>query len=309
LPQPFKTRAIALASNGKHIYVVGGMSEEGITSAVHLYDTKEGKWSKGPNLPGFAFGTSAYAHNGRVYATNWEGTLYSHAAGEETWRAEATLTFPRFFHRLVAVNGEFAVIGGTSRGGQIRNIEWVTPGAKGPRVTRVTIPAPGNAKCRQGIFFYNNELYVFGGNNSVEDHQFKPENFLDEAYRINLHALRAERIATAPVKRQSYQTFLTGADDRFAETIQAEAAGLADPVRRRRIRRPRVPVRRHGLRPCARQQEGIQGIGHRLDVEPEGGRRDRQDQLRRAGKQTAHAAPRVWRGGAGRQVLHRRRHD
>ena len=224
--QPFKTRAIALAISGKHIYVVGGMNEEGITSAVHLYDVTENKWSKGPDLPGFAFGTSAYAAHGRVYATNWEGTLYSHAAGEEAWRAEATLTFPRFFHRLVAANGEFAVIGGVSRGGQIRNIEWVTPGNKGPKVTRVTIPAPGNAKCRQGIFFHNNELYVFGGNDSVEDHQFQPKNFLDEAFKINLHALRAERITTAPVKRQSYQTFITGTDDRFAEKLGYAVGGF-----------------------------------------------------------------------------------
>jgi N-acetylneuraminic acid mutarotase len=224
--QPFKTRAIALASNGKHIYVIGGMDEEGITSAVHLFDVAEGKWSKGPDLPGFAFGSSAYAANGRVYATNWEGTLYSHAAGEEAWRAEATLTFPRFFHRLVAAGNELAAIGGVGRGGQIRNIEWIKPGVKGPKVTRVTIPAPGNAKARQGIFYFNNELYVFGGNDSVEDHQFQPKNFLDEAFKINLHGLQAQRIAAAPVKRQSYQTFMLGTNDRFAEKLGYAVGGF-----------------------------------------------------------------------------------
>ncbi|MCA8935061.1 MAG: hypothetical protein KDB68_02540 [Planctomycetes bacterium] len=227
LTQPFKTRAIALASCGTHIYAIGGMSPEGITSAVHLYDPATNEWSDGPELPGFAFGTSAFAMDGRVYATNWEGKLFSHAPGEDAWCADATLTFPRFFHRLVAVgNGQLAAIGGVTRGGQIRNIEWLKPGANSPKVTRVVIPAPGNAKARQGIFFFNNNLYVFGGNNSVLDHQFKPENFLNEAFKISLTSLSAERIATLPVNRQSFQTFMTGTQDRFAEKIGYAVGGF-----------------------------------------------------------------------------------
>ncbi|MCZ7608366.1 MAG: hypothetical protein M5U25_20460 [Planctomycetota bacterium] len=226
IEQPFKTRALALAGVGGSLYAIGGLNQQGVCREVHILDSASGKWSKGPELPGFTFGTSAFAMDGRAYATNWEGKLLSHAPGEEAWREEVTLTFPRFFHRLVAVDGELAAIGGVTRGGQLRNIEWLKPGATGPRVTRVTLPNPGTAKARQGVFFYNSTLYVFGGNNSVLDHQFKPDNFLDEAFKISLTNLHAERIANLPVKRQSFQTFMTGTQDRFAEKLGFAVGGF-----------------------------------------------------------------------------------
>ncbi|MCA8910277.1 MAG: hypothetical protein KDB82_01120 [Planctomycetes bacterium] len=225
--QPFKTRALALASCGDSIYAIGGMTPDGMTNAVHVYDDKKGEWGKGPDLPGFAFGTSAFAMNGRVYATNWGGQLLSTAPGEDKWREEGTLTFPRFFHRLVATgDNELAAIGGVTRGGQLRNIEWLKPGVEGPKITSLTLPAPGDAKARQGVFFFNSTLYVFGGNNSVLDHQFEPENFVNEAYKISLTDLSAQRIADLPVKRQSFHTFMTGTDDRFAEKLGFAVGGF-----------------------------------------------------------------------------------
>lgn len=225
--QPFKTRALAVASNGERIYAIGGMTPDGMSNKTRLYDPTEDKWADGPELPGFAFGTSAFGMNGRVYATNWEGKLFSHAPGEKTWREDATLTFGRFFHRLVAVNNnELAAVGGVTRGGKVRNVEWITPGRKGPSISRLTMPNPGNAKARQGVFFFQNNLYVFGGNNSVLDHQFEPDNFVNEAYKINVPSLHAERIAELPVNRQSFKTFMVGTDERFAEKLGYAVGGF-----------------------------------------------------------------------------------
>jgi hypothetical protein len=114
------------------------------------------------------------------------------------------------FHRMVAAGGELAIIAGTMRGGHLRNIEWVKPGVAAPQLTRLSIPAPGTAKVRQGIFAHNGSLYVFGGNNSTEQHQFKPENFVDEAFRINLADLTATAMPNIPMRRQSFATFMTG---------------------------------------------------------------------------------------------------
>lgn len=230
VPQPFKTRALAVAGNGEHIYAIGGMTPDGITGKARIFNPADEEWTDGPELPGFAFGTSAFGLNGRVYATNWEGRLFSHAPGEDEWRDDAGLTFGRFFHRLVAVDDdELAAIGGVTRGGQIRNIEWIKPEAEGPRVTRLTIPNPGDAKVRQGIFFFQNNLYVFGGNNAVQDHQFAPENFLSEAFKISLPGLHAERIAEFPVERQSFKTFMLGTEDRFAEKLGYAVGGFGHP--------------------------------------------------------------------------------
>jgi hypothetical protein len=154
--QPFRTRALALAQAGGKLYAIGGMtSENKMSNAVHVYDTAKGEWGTAPDMPGMAFGCSAYHLNGRVYATTFQGGLFSHAPGEEAWRDEGSMTFPRFFLRLVAVGDELAAVGGTMRGGHVRNIEWINPAQTGPEVTRVTMPAPGTAKVRQGIFFYN----------------------------------------------------------------------------------------------------------------------------------------------------------
>ncbi len=227
IEQPFRTRALALAQAGGNLYAIGGMtSENKMSNAVHMYDVQKNEWSTGPDMPGMAFGCSAYHLNGRVYATTFQGGLFSHAPGEETWRDEGSMTFPRFFLRLVAVGDELAAISGTMRGGHVRNIEWINPARTGPEITRVTLPAPGTAKVRQGIFFYNNNLYVFGGNNAVKDHQFAPENFINEAFKISLAGMNAERIANLPVNRQSFQTFLTGTDDRFAEKFGYAVGGF-----------------------------------------------------------------------------------
>lgn len=229
--QPFTKRALALAEAGGKIFAVGGMTPEGTSNGVHVFDIEQGNWSEGPALPGGGriggFGASAFGANGRVYATNYHGELFSLAAGEDAWRAEGALTFPRFFHRLVHVGGgELAAIAGSARGGHIRNIEWLKPGAAGPIVTRVNLPAPGAAKVRQGIFLLDNALHVFGGNNAVADHQFAPENFLDEAFKIGLNDLRAERIAGLPFKRQSFITLVADAGERFNDPLGYAIGGF-----------------------------------------------------------------------------------
>ncbi|MCB9894846.1 MAG: hypothetical protein H6839_10375 [Planctomycetes bacterium] len=227
IKQPFVRRAVALAAANGRIYVAGGMTEKGMSRKVDIYDPAEDKWSEGPELPGRGFGSSAYGQDGRVYATTMEGELYSHAGAENEWRPEGTLTFPRFFLRLLGVgHGEFAAIAGTGSGGHVRNIEWLKPGQTGPCITRVTLPAPGHAKARQGVFVYNNALYVFGGNNSVKDHQFGRDDFSDEAFRISLNTLSAERIATLPVRRQSFLTFTRGTEDRYADKVGYAVGGF-----------------------------------------------------------------------------------
>ncbi|MEE9312627.1 MAG: hypothetical protein V3V10_09475, partial [Planctomycetota bacterium] len=173
------------------------------------------------------FGTSAFGMAGRVYVTNWGGQLLSHAGSETEWRVEGHLAVPRFFHRMVKVSeDELAVVGGVTRGGLVRSVEWLKPKHEGASITQVTIPAPGKAKGRQGIFFHNGNLYVFGGNNSVKDHQFKPENFESEAFKISLSQLNAAKIASFPVNRQSMVTFMQGTKDRFAEKLGFAIGGF-----------------------------------------------------------------------------------
>lgn len=78
------------------------------------------------------------------------------------------------------------------------------------RVASVTLRAPARAKNRQGLFLKGSELCLFGGNQSLGQHDFDEQNFLTEAQRLNLASLEFEPFASFPVARQSMQTAVVG---------------------------------------------------------------------------------------------------
>src|SRR5690606_22073746 len=91
IEQPFKRRALALGHAGDHLYAIGGMSPDGMSNEVNLYNVHAQEWSTAPAMPGMAFGCAAATMNGRLYATTFEGSVYSHAPGEDAWRNEGRM--------------------------------------------------------------------------------------------------------------------------------------------------------------------------------------------------------------------------
>jgi N-acetylneuraminic acid mutarotase len=65
---------------------------------------------------------------------------------------------------------------------------------------------PGRAKNRQGIFLHEDALHVFGGNTSLEQHDFEPENFVADHFRLDLPSMTWSRAADFPFARQTIQT-------------------------------------------------------------------------------------------------------
>ena len=70
--------------------------------------------------------------------------------------------------------------------------------------SRWLIQAP--RKNRQAIFLDGDFLYLFGGNNSLEQHDFEPQNFVAEGWRLHLPSLQWQRVADFPAARQSMST-------------------------------------------------------------------------------------------------------
>jgi hypothetical protein len=97
---------------------------------------------------------------------------------------------------VVALGG----IGGMHQHGRVRVPERWTPDAQ---MLRMTIRWPGQAKNRQLVFRSGEFLFFFGGNNSLEQHDFAPENFVAEGWRVHLPTGRSERIVDFPAARQS----------------------------------------------------------------------------------------------------------
>lgn len=212
-----KRRAVAAGQAKGKLYVIGGITETGGPSGdVDVFDPASGTWSSGPAFPGeglHGFGASAFEVGGRLYASGAEGVIYGLNASGSGWERVCSLAFPRFFHRLLpAGDAGLLAVGGASVSGHVRMIERVelTPKASGPRSVAWTVPFPGQAKNRQGIFLHGDDLLVFGGNNSLEQHDFEPENFVREAYRLSLSRLQFSRASDFPAGRQSFVTTTIG---------------------------------------------------------------------------------------------------
>lgn len=176
-----------------------------------MLDLRAGKWSAGPELPHNGFGAAAASVDKDVYLSGLDGVVRKLDAGAPQWVSAGRLMFPRFFHRLLPVGpGELLAVGGAARGGHLRQIESinVTGQSEGPLVSVWTLPFAGASRNRQGMFLHDNQLYLFGGNNSLEQHDFEPENFLAEGYGVHLGGLTIEPRPAFPVKRQSMGTAL-----------------------------------------------------------------------------------------------------
>ena len=205
---PVRRRALAAAAGDGKVFLIGGFDPDtGTSKEVYYFDTATRRWSRAADLPFDGFGAAAAFIDDRLIAGT--GTIHELAPDEDGWHQVTSLVYSRIFHRFVPMDDGFlAVLGGASRAGHLNNIEVVAIDERRaqPRVSTLRVDYPGSAKNRQGIFLKDGNLIVFGGNNSLGQHDFEPHNFLNEAYRLSLASFKAERLDDFPVARQTIQT-------------------------------------------------------------------------------------------------------
>ena len=210
---PFKRRALATVAIGDKVLAMGGMTPDGASNRVDIFDTTTGTWSEGPDYPAQAFGLAAEHVDGRIIASGSSGELYAWAPGDATWTQIGALTFPRFFHQMARnEQGDVLAIGGISRGMRPSHIERVALGSDqqptDAMVRHWTIPTPSAAKNRQAFFIRDGWIYMFGGNNSTGQHDFESDNFLAEGWKMNLATMSWRPCSDYPMPRQSIQTLM-----------------------------------------------------------------------------------------------------
>ncbi|MCB9633341.1 MAG: hypothetical protein H6721_14575 [Sandaracinus sp.] len=216
LDQPFRRRALAVAATSRHLIAIGGLGEGGVSQRVDVFDATSGEWSRGPDFPGAhtGFGVAAIASGDAVLASGNDGVLRRWQVGEDTWTDVGRLAFPRFFHRLATLEDGSVVavggIGGMHTHGRTRVVERMNADGSAPRAVLFELPWSGEAKNRQGMFVRGDHLYFFGGNDSLGQHDFDAEHFVDEGWRVHLPSLRVERRASYPVPRQTMSTIEVG---------------------------------------------------------------------------------------------------
>jgi outer membrane protein assembly factor BamB len=120
---------IAAAWNGR-MYVMGGITEKGVVASdVDIYDPSTNIWTKGPALPGTgvsAFAPAATVHNGGLYVSVADGTLYRLNESMQRWDETGRAT-GRVAHRLVSDGKVILVMGGAADGKDFALIEAITP--------------------------------------------------------------------------------------------------------------------------------------------------------------------------------------
>jgi len=138
IPQPFKRRALSVASHGGRLYVLGGLVGGGmnVDRRVDVYDPSSGAWSRGPDLAGGGrtegFGTSAFDIAGRLYVSGFSGRIYRLDDSGANWEAVGAWAHPRLTHRLLPGPGDsILAVGGASRGA-----------SQTPEIEIVHVPTP-----------------------------------------------------------------------------------------------------------------------------------------------------------------------
>jgi hypothetical protein len=116
---PFMTRALAVEALGDKLFAIGGMKQAGgPTNEVHVYDTKSGEWSTGPEVPTEgelrSFGCAALSQAGHLVVSTYDGGVFRLSDDLKSWDKIHDLENGRFFHHMVPVNkSQFALIGGS----------------------------------------------------------------------------------------------------------------------------------------------------------------------------------------------------
>lgn len=215
---PFRRRALAVAQVDGRLAALGGMgSGRQLSVQLDLYDPESKTWSRGPDFPGSGFGIAAIGRGNELFASGADGTVYRWRTGETQWTPVATLAFPRFFHRLALHGDELLVLGGIrpiEAATRVRPIERIDLAHLGePSVASYRLDAATSAKNRQGVAAVGDQLFVFGGNKSLGQHDFGPEFFTDEAAALDLASMRWSSRAPFPIARQSMVTTTTAEGD------------------------------------------------------------------------------------------------
>ena len=125
---PADRRAFSITHDDQHIFVIGGMDDEGTLNDFDIYDTKTKEWSRGPALPSKGslkgFGSAAGYINGSVYVSDASEGIHRYDVAQEKWYASKKLKKARFFHRIASFKSDLYVIGGTSmKTGPVKSIE------------------------------------------------------------------------------------------------------------------------------------------------------------------------------------------
>jgi DNA-binding CsgD family transcriptional regulator len=157
---------LALASDGKKLYAIGGETAAGVTDQLTIYDPRSNGWLPGPRKPTAVSNAAAVFLNDRVYVPG--GTTASGGAtnvlerydpSTAMWEARASLPISLTAYGLAALGDKIYLFGGWD-GKRYRAETYVYDPAKDAWATAAPMPDP---RAFMGAAAAKDSIYVVGG--------------------------------------------------------------------------------------------------------------------------------------------------
>lgn len=171
-PMPTATsRASRVVVDGK-LYLLGGETASGLSSAVLAYDAASDSWETRPSLSGPRFVTAEAAVGNVIYlfggADHYppapKGNISSYETGTGNYQDNAgTLQVPRFRAAAAYCQGMVYVFGGMGTGGTLDSYEMFDPNT-GQSYQMGAMPEPRE---NMSVVELNGFIYLIGGNDAT----------------------------------------------------------------------------------------------------------------------------------------------
>ncbi|MBN1248102.1 MAG: hypothetical protein JXC32_10625 [Anaerolineae bacterium] len=118
-PLPVRRAGMSVAVADSEIYVIGGMTDNGTTGRVDVYDIATGEWRQGADRPSAVVNASAAVLDGQIWTAGgcdevWHPTadLHNYAPDEDAWRDGRPLPESLCAYALAAYGDRLLLFGG-----------------------------------------------------------------------------------------------------------------------------------------------------------------------------------------------------
>jgi DNA-binding CsgD family transcriptional regulator/N-acetylneuraminic acid mutarotase len=163
---------LALVSDGKKLYAVGGETAAGITGAMTLYDPRSNGWLPGADKPTAVSNVAAVFLNDRIYVpggTTASGgvtnVLERYDPSTEKWEVRASLPISLTAYGLAALGDKIYLFGGWD-GKRYRAETYVYDPARDAWATAAPMPEP---RAFMGAAAAKDSIYVVGGHDGKRE--------------------------------------------------------------------------------------------------------------------------------------------
>ncbi|MEN6556152.1 MAG: LuxR C-terminal-related transcriptional regulator [Anaerolineaceae bacterium] len=165
---PTKTAGAVLINAGDKLFAIGGLSAEGVSGRVDIYDPQQDAWSAGEPKPLPAADVSAalldgkiYVPGGRLASGELSSALEVYDPLSNRWERKADLPYPVSAYALGVSGGSLYLFGGWDGSQTLDAVLRYSP-AEDRWTTAGSMPG---ARESMGSALVGGRLYLFGGTN------------------------------------------------------------------------------------------------------------------------------------------------